>query len=553
MCDLRSGADGHGIRCTWWAAACSGRRPRPSRVSVWWQRAQASRACAPRSAKRESFVVVELHALEADGRMAAVARRRTASRDELPLVGIAVTPGAGLREPGVAHAPALVNAAVAGRARGSGVRALEREASAAVVEGRRPPGVDLVARLASGPCDEAPELPAVRVGMAVGAAARREVQGGGRRAASAGGPAVASIAGDRQVAAAQREARLGMLGGAEARGPEARHVVAALAATAVTSSCQLTAVGVAMAVRAARVRDAQGTARLVACGAGERRVLAPERVGGLVVVEARRPRLAPAAGAMAARAVAAQPGAVHVLVARGTVLAGDGAEDALALGRLGRIRHALRVALVAGDRGVAPRERPARPRVVEARRRPPRALAVAGRAAAALELAPVLVLVAAAAVQGRAQEARRKSVPPFGGHVALGAGELRVLAHEPIPGLCVVEGLAPLLAPPHELGVDSLMLDVTGLAVAVLRVRVQALAGSDPPLQRLVTAQALRGGDTLPRVVTVEAVRAAFQLRVGAAQGTGRDLSLRRDRHARQPCGEEQRRREQPQGDPLQP
>ena len=71
----------------------------------------------------------------------------------------------------------------------------------------------------------------MRVGMAVGAAAgARGAAGRGRRAAAPAGPAVAGIAGDREVAAAQREARLGVLGGPEAGGPEARHVVAALAA-----------------------------------------------------------------------------------------------------------------------------------------------------------------------------------------------------------------------------------------------------------------------------------------------------------------------------------
>ena len=93
--------------------------------------------------------VVERRALEADGRVAALARRRAALRDELPLVGIAVARRAGLREPGVADGPAGMHAAVAARAGHAGVRSVEREAGAAVVEGRRTPALDLVARLAA--------------------------------------------------------------------------------------------------------------------------------------------------------------------------------------------------------------------------------------------------------------------------------------------------------------------------------------------------------------------------------------------------------------------
>ena len=97
-------------------------------------------------------------------------------------------------------------------------------------------------------------------------------------------------------------------------------------------------------------------------------------------------------------------------------------------------------------------------------------------------------------------------------------------AREGVAGERVVERRAPRLAPVHELELGALVLDVALPAIAVLRARVQALAGGDPLLQRLVARQALGLRDPLPGVVTVEAARAALELGVRAAQGSGRDL-----------------------------
>jgi hypothetical protein len=132
-------------------------------------------------------------------------------------------------------------------------------------------------------------------------------------------------------------------------------------------------------------------------------------------------------------------------------------------------------------------------------------------ASPARELAAMLVLVAGGTIGREAQERA--------GLVALLAGDLRVLARERLPGLGVVEGPAPGLAPPDELVLEALVLDVAGLAVTVLRARVQPLAGGDARLQGLVAPQALRGGDALVGVVALEAVGAALELGVGPAQG----------------------------------
>ena len=53
------------------------------------------------------------------------------------------------------------------------------------------------------------------------------------------------------------------------------------------------------------------------------------------------------------------------------------------------------------------------------------------------------------------------------------ARQRRVLAGESVAGLLVVEGLAALLSPPHEVVLETLVLDVAGLAVAVGRSRVK--------------------------------------------------------------------------------
>ncbi len=173
--------------------------------------------------------------------------------------------------------------------------------------------------------------------------------------------------------------------------------------------------------------------------------------------------------------------------------------------------------------GVAAGQRPRRLRVVEAGGRLPGLLRVAGGAGPAGELAAVLVLVAGGAV-GRVAEVRA-------GLVALLARQRRVLAGEGLAGLRVIEGLLPRLAPPDELVLDALVLDVAGLAVPVLGAGVQALARCHPLLQRLVAGQALARVHALLGVVAVEAVRAALELRVGPAQGPGRDLGRGRGGH----------------------
>jgi hypothetical protein len=140
-------------------------------------------------------------------------------------------------------------------------------------------------------------------------------------------------------------------------------------------------------------------------------------------------------------------------------------------------------------------------------------LRVALRARPARELASMLVPVAGGAVRREAEERA--------GPVALLAGDLCVLAHERVARLGVVERAASGLAPPDEAVLESLVLDMAGLAVPVVAACVQALAGRDPRLQRLVARQALRGGDPLVGVVAFEAAGASFERGVGSTQGAG--------------------------------
>ncbi len=237
----------------------------------------------------------------------------------------------------------------------------------------------------------------------------------------------------------------------------------------------------------------------------------------------------PAPRRVTARAVGAQAALVGVLVAARAVLPGHRPEDAIGDRGVGRVGPARRVALLARHRRVAARQRPRRLRVVEAGGRLPGLLRVARGARPARELAAVLVLVARGA-GGHVPEVRA-------GLVALLAGESLVLARERVARLRVVEGLLPRLAPPDELVLDALVLDVAGLAVPVLRTSVQALAGRHPLLERLVAGQALDRSHSLLGIVAVEAARAPLELRVRAAEWPGRDLGVR----GRRGQGESQR------------
>ena len=381
-----------------------------------------------------------------------------------------------------------------------------------------------MAALAAALRDEAGHLALVRVLVAVGAAGGREVQRDRRPARAGGDRLVALVAGHREVRAGQGVGGLRVVLGAEAGGAEAVDVVAGLAAPPVGAFGQLAGVGVAVTVGAAVVLHPHRTAGDVALLAAHPRVLPGQRVGRLRVVEAGGDdRALPARRRVTARAVRAEAALVGVLVAARAVLPGHRPEDAVADRGVGGVGLARRVALLARDRGVAPRERPGGLGVVEAGRRLPRLLRVARGARARRELPTVLVLVARGAV-GDVSEVRA-------GLVALLAGQCLVLARQRVARLRVVEGFLPGLAPPDELVLDALVLDVAGLAVPIVGAGVQALAGGDALLQRLVAPEALARGHALLGVVAIEAARAALELRVGAAQGAGRDLGHGGGRH----------------------
>ena len=118
--------------------------------------------------------------------------------------------------------------------------------------------------------------------------------------------------------------------------------------------------------------------------------------------------------------------------------------------------------------------------------------------------------------------------------MALLAGEGPVLPGERVARPGVVERLLPLLAPPDELVLDALVLDVAGLAVPVFSARMEPLSARHSLPQRLMAVQTLFRCHALVAGVAVEAVRAALELRVGPAQWAGRDLGDSRGRADRQ-------------------
>src|SRR3990172_5349176 len=219
---------------------------------------------------------------------------------------------------------------------------------------------------------------------------------------------------------------------------------------------------------------------------GDARVTALERVSRAAVVEARPLDPLPPRGRVTARAGRSQPGSVHVLVAAHALSARDPLEPHVEHRGARGVRGALAVALPARHGGVLAGQRPGGLRVVEAGSGLPGDLAVAGGAVPSRELSPVLVGVAGRA-RGREAEVGPGVIDPLGGEglplveesrlVAVPAGELCVPALKRVTRLAVVEGLSSGLAPPDQLVLLALVLDVAGLAVAVFRPGMQPLSG----------------------------------------------------------------------------
>jgi hypothetical protein len=105
------------------------------------------------------------------------------------------------------------------------------------------------------------------------------------------------------------------------------------------------------------------------------------------------------------------------------------------------------------------------------------------------------------------------------------AGQPGVPTLEPVPGLTVVEGLSPHLPPPDQVVLETLMLDVTRLAVAVVRPGMQTFSTRDPFPERRVTGEALRRSRSAPRLMALQALRAPLQRRMSLAELPGGDLA----------------------------
>lgn len=89
----------------------------------------------------------------------------------------------------------------------------------------------------------------------------------------------------------------------------------------------------------------------------------------------------------------------------------------------------------------------------------------------------------------------------------------------------MVEGFPPLIAPPNELELPTVVIDMATAAVGVVRAGMQTLPCIDPIAQNLMTLEAQRGRDSLAGVVALEAVGAAFEGRMDLRQLPGRQLA----------------------------
>jgi hypothetical protein len=108
--------------------------------------------------------------------------------------------------------------------------------------------------------------------------------------------------------------------------------------------------------------------------------------------------------------------------------------------------------------------------------------------------------------------------------MTLSASERRMGALEFESGEPMIEGIDAILTPPHEFELQSIVIDVAGLAVRILRARVQPFASFNSCSKQAVTGEALVRIDTLARLVAFETVGAAFKLAMGRAEGARRDL-----------------------------
>lgn len=112
----------------------------------------------------------------------------------------------------------------------------------------------------------------------------------------------------------------------------------------------------------------------------------------------------------------------------------------------------------------------------------------------------------------------RRGVADELGPVALPAVEIRVLAVEPPARFAMIESSLPVVSPPDERDIPSLVLDVTLSTRIVTRPRVQTAPRVYPRCQRSVAGKTLRRRHALADLVASRAVLDPLEVRVTFVQ-----------------------------------
>jgi len=308
--------------------------------------------------------------------------------------------------------------------------------------------------------------------------------------------------------------------------------VAGVTGSAIPPLHELPPVLVGVAGRAAlEVGDPRQKVAAVAALAGGLLVATAQGVAGTLMVEGLVRGGLPTRGLVAALAAVAQPAGVGVAVAVATPA---GCDAAVADARHAGIARRLgRVASLAGNPDVGPRQRVATRSVIEAVGRLPALLAVALGAPALLELSAVEISVATQAGRSQAHVGAEEILLLSAEQVrsadqlrlvAATAGESDVGPLEDEAGLAMIEGLGPPLTPEDELEPLAVVLDVAALTRSIVTPGVKAFPGVDLLAQERVALQAAGRIDSLAGRVAVEAVAGAFEIGVGAGEPSRGEL-----------------------------
>jgi hypothetical protein len=328
--------------------------------------------------------------------------------------------------------------------------------------------------------------------------------------------------------------RVLMLRNSVERRQKAGDAMTTLASTAVVAMGQLTEMEIFVTAFATLVADDR-TRRmtLVAVNTGHLTMKSSERVGGAVVVEGRLvDRAFPVGRRVTAFAATAESAAVRIVMTART----RRGLDIYVVDKDAGVVLLVGVAFLAGDVAVAAGEDVRCAVMIESRRGAPGVLGVTGFALRR-QLAAVSVVVTgqtgrAESEEGSVEVLTRLDETCFLGNqfsvVAVTATQNGMFSREGIAGLVVVEQRhRVVVAPVDELELASMVLDVTGAAVGILRGGVQARASIETFLEQLVAVEAKRWVDALVRAMTERTFIVPFQLSVSLAEIAGRDLGCR--------------------------